>query len=100
MATVFEVRDEIREVVEPMIPPVKVPERQGRRPVVGRVRVDTASGSAFLGRGVHLASTLPLALGALRALSAGSATLTGPCKAGEESSHHDCRVESCGTAGD
>ena len=37
MATVFEVRDEIREVVEPMIPPVKVPERQGRRPVVGRV---------------------------------------------------------------
>ena len=28
MATVFEVRDEIREVVEPMIPPVKVPERQ------------------------------------------------------------------------
>lgn len=41
MATVFEVRDEIREVVEPMIPPVKVPERQGRRPVVGRVCFDT-----------------------------------------------------------
>jgi len=36
VATVFEVRDEIREVVEPTIPPVKVPERQGRRPVVGR----------------------------------------------------------------
>jgi hypothetical protein len=37
VATVFEVRDEIREVVEPMIPPVKVPERQGaagRRPGV------------------------------------------------------------------
>jgi hypothetical protein len=37
VATVFEVRDEIREVVEPMIPRVKVPERQGRRLVVGRV---------------------------------------------------------------
>lgn len=44
MATVFEVRDEIREVVEPTIPPVKVPERQGRRPVVGRVCFDTESG--------------------------------------------------------
>ena len=42
MATVFEVRDEIREVVEPMIPSVKVPERQGRRPVVGRVCFDTS----------------------------------------------------------
>ncbi len=37
VATVFEVRDEIWEVVEPMIPPVKVPERQGRRPVPDRV---------------------------------------------------------------
>jgi transposase len=37
VATVFEVRDEIWEVVEPMIPPVKVPERQGRRPVADRV---------------------------------------------------------------
>lgn len=27
MATVFEVRDEISKIVEPMIPPVKVPER-------------------------------------------------------------------------
>ena len=63
MARVFEVRDEIREVVEPMIPPVKVPERQGRRPVAGRVCFDTASGGAFRGRGVHLASTLPLAFG-------------------------------------
>jgi hypothetical protein len=44
VVTVFEVRDEIREVVEPMIPTVKVPERQGRRPVVGRVCFDTASG--------------------------------------------------------
>jgi hypothetical protein len=34
VATVFEVRDEIREVVEPMTPPVKVPERQG--PAAGR----------------------------------------------------------------
>jgi hypothetical protein len=37
VATAFEVRDEIREVVEPMIPPVKVPGRQGRRPVAGLV---------------------------------------------------------------
>jgi transposase len=37
VATVFEVRDEIWEVVEPMIPPVKVPERHGRRPVADRV---------------------------------------------------------------
>jgi transposase len=37
VATVFEVCDEIWEVVEPMIPPVKVPERQGRRPVADRV---------------------------------------------------------------
>jgi transposase len=44
VATVFEVRDELGEVVEPMIPPVKVPERQGRRPVVGRMCFDTASG--------------------------------------------------------
>jgi hypothetical protein len=44
VATVFEVRDEIREVAEPMIPPVNVSERQGRRPVVGRVCFDTASG--------------------------------------------------------
>jgi transposase len=33
---VIEVRDEIWEVVEPMIPPVKVPERQGRRPRLPR----------------------------------------------------------------
>ena len=51
MATVFEVRDEIREVAEPMIPPVKVPERQGRRPVVGRVCFDTASGVSLPGEG-------------------------------------------------
>jgi hypothetical protein len=43
-ATVIEVRGEIWEVVEPMIPPVKVPDRQGRRPVAGRVCFDTASG--------------------------------------------------------
>ena len=40
MATVFEVRDEIWAVVEPMIPPVKVPERQGRRPVADRGRIE------------------------------------------------------------
>ena len=37
MATVFEVRDELWEVVEPMIPRVSMPERQGRRPVLDRV---------------------------------------------------------------
>ena len=37
MATVFEVRNELREVVEPMIPPVSMPARQGRRPVLDRV---------------------------------------------------------------
>jgi hypothetical protein len=30
VATVFEVRDELWEVVEPMIPPVSMPARQGR----------------------------------------------------------------------
>lgn len=35
MATVFEMRDELWEVVEPMIPPVSMPARQGRRPVPG-----------------------------------------------------------------
>jgi hypothetical protein len=34
VATVFEVRDEISEVVEPMIPPVKVP--RAARPAAGR----------------------------------------------------------------
>lgn len=37
MATVFEVRDELWEVAESMIPPVKQPEKQGRRPVPDRV---------------------------------------------------------------
>jgi transposase len=37
MATVFEVRDELWEVVESTIPPVKTPEKQGRRPVPDRV---------------------------------------------------------------
>jgi transposase len=37
VATVFEVRDELWEVVEAMIPPVKEPEKQGRRPVPDRV---------------------------------------------------------------
>jgi transposase len=37
VATVFEVRDELWEVVEPMIPPVSMPEREGRRPVPDRV---------------------------------------------------------------
>ena len=37
MATVFEVRDELWEAVEPMMPPVKQPEKQGRRPLPGRV---------------------------------------------------------------
>jgi transposase len=37
MATVFEVRDELWEIAEPLIPPVPVPERQGRRPVSDRV---------------------------------------------------------------
>lgn len=37
MATAFEVRDELWAVVEPMIPPVSVPEKQGRRPVPDRV---------------------------------------------------------------
>jgi transposase len=37
VATVFEVRDELWEVVEPMIPPVSTRERQGRRPVPDRV---------------------------------------------------------------
>ncbi len=37
MASVFEVRDEVWEVVEPLIPPVKMPEKQGRRPVSDRV---------------------------------------------------------------
>src|SRR3954453_11165625 len=37
MATVFEGRGHLWEHVEPMIPPVSVPERQGRRPVPDRV---------------------------------------------------------------
>jgi transposase len=37
MASVFEVRDELWELAEPLIPPVKVPARQGRRPVPDRV---------------------------------------------------------------
>jgi transposase len=37
MASVFEVRDELWEIVEPLIPPVAVPEKQGRRPVPDRV---------------------------------------------------------------
>src|SRR3712207_1463893 len=37
MASVFEVRDELWELVEPLIPPVAVPEKQGRRPVPDRV---------------------------------------------------------------
>ena len=37
MATVSAVRDENSEVVAPMILPVKVPERQGRRPAADRV---------------------------------------------------------------
>jgi transposase len=37
VASVFEVRDELWEAVEPLIPPVKVPARQGRRPVSDRV---------------------------------------------------------------
>jgi transposase len=37
VATVFEVRDELWEAVEPLIPPVKTPEKQGRRPVPDRV---------------------------------------------------------------
>ena len=37
MATVFEVRDELCKVVKPLIPPVSVPERQGRRPAPDRV---------------------------------------------------------------
>jgi len=40
VATVFEVRDELWEVVEPMIPRVSMPERQGRRPVPDRVCFD------------------------------------------------------------
>jgi hypothetical protein len=37
VATVFEVRDELRKVVKPLIPPLSVPEREGRRPVPDRV---------------------------------------------------------------
>jgi hypothetical protein len=36
-ATLFEVRDEISQVVDAMIPPVKAPKRQRRRPVADRV---------------------------------------------------------------
>ncbi len=36
MASVFEVRDEMWEAVEPLIPPVKVPDGPGRRPVADR----------------------------------------------------------------
>jgi transposase len=37
VATVFEVRDEVWEAVEPMIPPVRQPEKQARRPVPDQV---------------------------------------------------------------
>ena len=37
MASVFEVRDEVWEVVEPLIPPVLPPPGSGRRPVPDRV---------------------------------------------------------------
>ena len=37
VASVFEVRDELWEVAEPLIPPVKTPARQGQRPVPDRV---------------------------------------------------------------
>ena len=37
MASVFEVGDELWEVAEPLIPPVRVPARQGQRPVPDRV---------------------------------------------------------------
>ena len=37
MASVFEVRDEVWEVVEPLIPPVEVPDGPGRRPVADRI---------------------------------------------------------------
>jgi transposase len=37
MASVFEVGDELWEVAEPLIPPVKTPVRQGQRPVPDRV---------------------------------------------------------------
>ena len=37
MATVFQVRDDLREAVERLIRPVKHPEKQGRRPVADRV---------------------------------------------------------------
>jgi transposase len=37
VASVFVVRDEVWEVVEPLIPPVRTPAKQGRRPVPDRV---------------------------------------------------------------
>ncbi len=37
MASVFEVRDELWAVAEPLIPPVRTPSRQGQRPVPDRV---------------------------------------------------------------
>ena len=37
MASVLDVGDELWEVAEPLIPPVRVPEKQGRRPVPDRV---------------------------------------------------------------
>lgn len=37
MASVFEVGDELWRVVEPLIPAIKVPDKQGRRPVPDRV---------------------------------------------------------------
>ncbi len=37
MASVFEVGDELWEIAEPLIPPVRVPIRQGQRPVPDRV---------------------------------------------------------------
>jgi hypothetical protein len=39
MARVFEVGDELWELAEPLIPPVKVPAHQGQRPVPGSSRV-------------------------------------------------------------
>src|ERR671934_1181983 len=37
VASLFEVRDELWEVAEPLIPPVRTPARQGQRPVPDRV---------------------------------------------------------------
>jgi transposase len=37
VATVLEVRDQLWDVLEPLIPPVKVPAKQRRRPLPDRV---------------------------------------------------------------